>query len=570
MKSLIIDGQMLQTDAWHRGMGRYVLQVLRQLNNKAEEVEVAMLFNSNLQCDESRFETIKYLYPNIKQYREALPLASKKYVKPEAYKRALDDFVNREFSGKDTSFLITSLFLFDFFAEFPANCHKLLIFYDLIPLEFWQDLGGYFPPELYMARFKSLYEAEVIFAISETTRKDLLKEFGLPPELVVNVNGGFTRIAEVTKRPVSFKVPDNYILFPTGDLPHKNNDVAVKGFDEYVKRNGSQTRLLVTSSFSEDSKKRLRTLSDKVVFTNNVSDEELEWLYQNAAMVLFASKYEGLGLPILDAVANKKPIITSKVLVFQEMSEQAFYFFDPANPDDLAAALEMASDHNNFAAKLPHYPAIMEKYTWTNTATAILEHIPKGKPAELKYEDTSKPKIAVVSIQPAIAGQIGRAAEALYFCLRQEFEVDYYFDANGVHFRDMERPTFLDYLDCKAMDINQLNIESYRKYKSVIYLLDNAAFPSRLAQRAAVLPGIAVTGKLPKMDAQNEMLKTVVLNNQYDHSELNVTGFKAYKQLTEKLSKQISKSPQGRPETAIFKRRSRRAIIRELKASHGL
>jgi glycosyltransferase involved in cell wall biosynthesis len=579
-RSFIIDGQILQTDAWYRGMGKYLLQVLNELNRKLPpDTEIALLFNDRLECDKVRFETMVFLYPNIPHIHCNLPVPSK-YSRPRDtrdYKAQLSACINKAFPDSEKFFLLTSLFLFDFFAEFPSDCHKLLIFYDLTPLLFWRDLGGYFPPDLYMKRFRRLYEAEHIFSISETTRQDLLKIFGLDPQVVTNMNGGFTKIAEKTIKPRSFKVPDKYILLPTGELPHKNNDLAVKAFKQYCVKHDSQVKLLITSHFNEESKQRLLAMADNILFTDNVTDEELEWLYENAEVIVFASKYEGLGMPILDAVANEKPIVASKIPVFEEMSKEAFYYFDPENADDLMAAFEQALARIKFQNKARHYPEILQKYTWSNTTRQLKSYLLTNTAPDVAESNEDKPRlakphIAVVGLNPGIGGQIGRLSEPLYFSLSQRFKIDYYFDGNGQHFRDMDRPTFLDLMGCKVLDITQLSLNSYKKYDGVIYLLDKATIPSRVAQRAAVLPGMAIIGSFTGLDEQGELFEKVALSNQSYIYSRKETGFAAYQRLTESIFSKVTKQMiEPSPAVAVLKRGgSKRSIIKKLKALHNL
>jgi glycosyltransferase involved in cell wall biosynthesis len=569
-RNLIVDGQILQTGAWHRGMGKYLLQVLQELNDTPpRDTEVWLLFNSNLVEDPERLDTVAYLYPNIKQIKHDLPLAADTPgdLGARSYRSKLNHIMDEDFAGADNFYLLTSLFLFDFFAEFPANCHKLLLFYDLTPLMLWRDLGGYFPPNLYMPRFQKILEAEQIFAISDTTRKDLLSTFGLPQDRVTNINGGFTKIAENSNKPAGFKVPQKYILFPTGDLPHKNNEVAVRGFERYIRHNASPVPLLITSRFSEASKEKLLSISQNVIFTGNVDDEELEWLYEHASCVLFASKYEGLGMPVLDAVASKIPVIASRISVFEEMSKEAFYYFDADDPESLYRAYDDALKREDFESKAENYPAIMKKYTWSNTANDFKKYINQTG-LTVATPKAAKPKIAVVCLSPGIKDQIGRLSEPLHFSFRQHFRVDYFFDANGVHFRDMERPTFLDYMDCKAFDIGLLNIKTYKDYDAIVYLLDGETLPSRVAQRASVLPGVAIFGDSDGLDRQAEMIKRIILENQISVYDMPAASYRQYQKLIENIKSDLeNNSVAPHPAEAILRHRgTNRSIIRKLKA----
>lgn len=577
-KNIIFDGQLLQTNAWYRGMGKYTMQVMQELSLKASaDVNLIVIFNDNLGNDQEKYETIKFLCPNLQQKHYRLPVPKGKKVAAESYAKALNQKITRDFGEDDNYYFITSLFQFDFFAEFPASARKLVLFYDLTPLLFWRDLGGYFPPELYMERFQRLLESDHIFSISETTRQDLLKTFGLPPEKVTNINGGFTKIADSSKKPEGFKVPDRFILFPTGDLPHKNNEITIKGYEKYRADSDSPLPLLITSRFHDKSKERLLSVAKDIIFTGNVADEELEWLHENAEAVLFASKYEGLGMPVLDAFANQKPVIASRIPVFEEMSKKAFYYFEPEDYEGLAAAISEAASRKGFSEKQKQYPVILKKYTWSNTCEPITGYVTASQPAgsgrfSKRLSDKLKLRIAVACLHPGIGGQLGRSAESLHASLREKFQVDYYFDANGYHYREMERPTILDFMECTSFDIAKLTLRSYKKYDGVLYMIDKAALPSRVAQRSCVLPGMVLTDfERAKLDNQQEMLKGLILGNQYANRPFEGYSYPAIQELVRTLGEEIVKTRQdpGPAEIIIRKHGSNGSIIRRLAAIKG-
>lgn len=543
--NLIIDGQLLQTSAWYRGMGKYTLQVMRGLSEIAKkDLHISVILNGNLNLDADRLATIKALCPNISQILIELPIPVKsdESERAEEYKKQLESLIETNFSNGDNYYLMTSLFTFDYFAEFPENCHKSLLFYDLTPFLFWKDLGGYFPPELYFARFQSILAADNIFSISETTRKDVISCLGIDPNKITNINGGFTKVSELSNKPKTFNVPNNYVLFPTGDLPHKNNDLAVEGFEKYCKISKEDIKLLITSSFSDVSKLQLQTISNNIIFTDNVSDEELEWLYENSQAVLFASNYEGLGMPILDAVANNKPIIASKISVFKEMSTRAFYFFDPKNSNSLSLSIKEALNHNTFNLRAEYYRPILDKYTWSNTCESmvrVLNNTNASSATETGKEIASKPRIAVACLHPGIAQQAGRIAESLHLSLSKMFEIDYFFDANGYHYTEMERPTFLDFVtSAKTFDITKLSLYTYVDYRCILYLLDNTSIPSRVAQKAVVLPGIAVCSFESNIN-ENKDFQELIVQNQIKNHQLAGSTYKEHEALSKKISSEV-------------------------------
>lgn len=488
----LLDGQIFQTGAWHRGMGKYMLQVMKQISEQADdEIELKLLFNDRIETDVARYEAIRYLSPKFEQLFISLPLPKDTQATPAGYKRALNHYVEHSFGASRVTYLITTLFSFDIFAEYPDNAGcKAIVFYDLIPLMNWKDLGGYFPPELYMSRFERMYESDIVYCISETTREDVLRTFSLDGAKVVNINGGYTEHHLKPVEPKNFAVPRRYVLFPTGNLPHKNNELAFEAMKKVIEQH-DDVHLLVTSAFSDETKERLLKLCNKnVIFTQNVTDEELQYLYQHATIVLFASKYEGLGLPVLDAVFHNKPIVASSIPVFREMTDDAFFFFDLGDVESMSAAIHQALDPKKAEAKFRHYPTILAKYDWKNVGQAVLKYIDFSR--AVTADATKKEgRVAIVSLNPGIEDSIGRLAERLYGQLR-DVSVTYFFDSCGLRHKDMERPTFLDYLRADVYDLSRLTIGEYRKYDKVVYLIDDACMDFMIMEYATILPGAVV------------------------------------------------------------------------------
>jgi glycosyltransferase involved in cell wall biosynthesis len=482
-----------------------MLQVVKQLSEQALDTRLVLIFNSQIETNVARFETIRYLGPNFEQAFAALPYAKDKHSTASQYKKALNQFVADNFNSSHITYAITTLFSFDVFAEYPDDVRKALVFYDLIPLMNWKDLGGYFPPHLYMSRFERIYESDIVYCISETTRQDVLNTFCIDPKKAVNINGGFTEHHLDAVKPVAFEVPKKYILFPTGNLPHKNNQIVFQALKKVLVEH-KDVHLLVTSAFSEEAKEKLLNICNKnVIFTQNVTDEELQYLYKNASMVLFASKYEGLGLPVLDAVFHEKPIVASSISVFKEMSENAFFYFDMNDSNQAATAISQALDKKNFKAKVVHYPAILSKYDWKKVGGTILSHLDGHKAVDRAVGVEKPEKIAIVSLNPGIEGTIGRLSEQLYGRLRGVVSVSYFFDSCGLRHKDMERPTFLDHLsDTEVYDLKRLSLREYRKFDRVFYLLDGKSTNFMIMEYAVSLPGgiiydQSIDGKMAKV-----------------------------------------------------------------------
>jgi hypothetical protein len=517
MKNIVIDGQILQTTAWYRGMGKYTMQMLNALSNlPGNKLRLFIIFNANIKTDPSRFNEVEQVCPSARLLHYSLPVPVNGGSRSDQYRDTLSSYLAADIAEGDNYYLITSLFTLDFFADLPQNFHGLILFYDLIPLLFWKDLGQFFPPSLYMARFQIIFEASRIFAISATTRSDLLETFGLSRKSVVNINGGYAKAAISSKKPRSFKVPKEYILFPTGDMPHKNNTMAVMGHAEYCRENEARIPLLITSSFSDHSKQELRALNENILFTDNVSDDELEWLYDHTKIVLFAAKYEGLGLPILDAVARNKPIVCSRIAVFEEISKKAFYYFEKDSFQELALAIDRSIRGTKFNDKHTYYANILDKYTWKRTARGMLNAISDVDGQIYKKNPSARKRIAVATLNPGIQGE-GRLAEKYHNILSNNFDIDYYFDDGESFLKD--RPSFLDYINVNVFPINKLNFTVYHKYDLIIFILDEDFFPCRVAELACALPGFVIINHSTAHDTPYEDMLAVEVRKNHYHCE---------------------------------------------------
>lgn len=486
---IVFDGQLFQTSAWYRGMGKFMFNMVVELKRFSSEYEFVLVLNINLNIDNERVSVIRSACPFLNIIEADLPLPRDKRYNQKDYQKRLSTILGDNLPNKNIHYVITSLFLFDFYSDYPDNVKKLLIFYDLTPLFFWKDLGGYFPQNIYMPRFTKILEADKIFSISGTIKDDLIRTFGLDEHKIVNINGGFDKNSYKAKKPSTLEIPERYILLPTGDLPHKNNEVAIKGFVHFNRRFAEGFSLIVTSEFTKRSQDYLSQYSDKIIFSGNIVDEELAWLYKHTEAVLFSSKYEGLGIPILDAVAAKKPVVASKIPIFLEITNKDFYFFDVDSDTGVSDALELALSDDNFEEKRKRYENIISKYAWENTSSKFVEGIGSVKSQTKKQIPKNNDKIAVVSINPGFNCFTARLVEPLsHVFIKNNLRVDYFFDGySSVH--EFERPTFMDYVNLKIFDISQLTKKRARRYDTVIYIVDNSCIASQLPYYLAGLPG---------------------------------------------------------------------------------
>lgn len=373
-KFLLIDSQVLQTNAWTRGMGRYLAALIMGIYQNHNHKKVILVFNENFVLPEECKDVLKAVAPDAKQV--FLPFYGGLSARiEEKNTELLDKYIQQE-SLEGSVFISGSIFSFDYAPIFPSKTKNTCIFYDMIPLKHWDVFYNYFPAQEYFRRYKHLYTCETIFSISDTVKQDLINVLGIREDRIVNISGAeipdFLNIDNDKLDQTVAKKPYRYIFLPGGNSPHKNMLRAIRGFDKFNGEFGDTFKLVITSNYSEININRMLALSNNIVLTGNVPDSELHNLYKNAEIVMFPSLDEGLGLPILEAVGYDLKIACSKIPIFQEISKNSFYFFDPESDDDISRALREAITEDGWNTKLESYGRIKSTFTWKNSGQKLL------------------------------------------------------------------------------------------------------------------------------------------------------------------------------------------------------
>jgi glycosyltransferase involved in cell wall biosynthesis len=112
----------------------------------------------------------------------------------------------------------------------------------------------------------------------------------------------------------------------------------------------------------------------RVTSLGRVGEDELEWLYRNATMVLFPTLYEGFGLPMVEAFAHGVPVLASDIPVLREAGEGVARFVGPL--DSAAWAREvcrLAGDEQALRTMADAGRVRAAEYTYEHTARATLE-----------------------------------------------------------------------------------------------------------------------------------------------------------------------------------------------------
>jgi glycosyltransferase involved in cell wall biosynthesis len=506
---LFIDCQFFQTPAWDRGMGRYTMSLLKTLYSMSKDAEYVMIFSSHLPQDPEMMQAVRAVVPDAEILSlQLLSTAKHSYAQAaEHNKEVLNGYLSKlNDDGSRRMFMIPCLFQEPTASVFPDGVEKTLLYYDAIPLLYFQRYRGAIKYDNYLERHRSLFEADKIFTISQTIADDLAIYYGMKTDNVhvINIDGACIEGMFDTFKKPEITLPKKYILFPTSDDIRKNNKLAIQAFDQLRTLTGTDYKLIVTSRFDESRRKALEAISKNVIFTGNVSDAELAWLYKHAEVVLFTSEYEGLGLPVLEAVRMGKKVACSSIPVFREISEEAFYFFDPLDASDITHKLYKALHGDGWAEKEKLYKHINKRYTWERSAELV--HTALSSPFEPRVAAGKKPKLAVLAPVPDGYSAIGKVVQELHTVTARYFDVHYYLENRKENTPVSVRPNYLEFL-APCFPVEDFNAQVYRDYDYVLYHIGNSEYHFHTILNALHLPGVAVFHDTVLREAFGEMVR---------------------------------------------------------------
>lgn len=239
------------------------------------------------------------------------------------------------------------------------------------PLE-WRVYERWFVP----ARARA---AALVIAISEVTRRDVIAEYGAPPDRVVTIHPGIDRMffAPEQRPPHS---PPFRLLFPGAPVARKNIELVLHCLAAAPAGSATATAELdISGALAEsfpavDALIRSLGLEKRVHWLGLVKRNEMPLLMARAAAVLYPSLYEGFGLPPLEAMAAGTPVIASNASCLPEVLEDAAILIEPTDARGFAEAMEGVLTRLELRERLMRAGRVQAgKFTWERSAERTVE-----------------------------------------------------------------------------------------------------------------------------------------------------------------------------------------------------
>lgn len=222
-----------------------------------------------------------------------------------------------------------------------------------------------------MARLQqmALARADKVIAVSENTRRDILAHFDIRPEKVCVIHHGVSRLYDEEFSAIA-PPPYPYILFVGLRHAFKNFGTFAQAFAIVVRRHPDIHTICTREEFSREEKQLFYSLgiADRM-HVISADEPMLARLYSDARLFVFPSRYEGFGMPILEAMAYGCPCALSNASCFPEIAADAAVYFPADDTEAMAATIDTLLSSETLRSTLRHRGSERVKhFTWDRCA----------------------------------------------------------------------------------------------------------------------------------------------------------------------------------------------------------
>lgn len=250
------------------------------------------------------------------------------------------------------------------------NCRHVITIHDMIQekiLEYKADR------RLIRLKKKLIEKADKVITVSVHTKNDILELYPEIPEnkIAVVYNGGC--IQKIPSK-CNFELPDKYILYVGARQSYKNFNNFIKAIKIVMQRYDDLFLVCVGgNAFSGNERNMLKSIRNRILQVN-ADDKDLAYLYRHAVEFVFPSKYEGFGIPIVEAFSCYCPVVLSNASCFPEIAKDAALYFDPDDVEDMADKMERVIIDDTLRKRLIRKGYSRSKlFTWEKNAREMYQ-----------------------------------------------------------------------------------------------------------------------------------------------------------------------------------------------------
>lgn len=508
---LIIDLQSLQGTNSNRGIGRYALSLTLKVLDFCREDEVYLLLNG---CLPESINNIRGMFKGRLSSENILIFSSLENTaglhQENQWRQSVAELSREAFIEKiePDVVLITSLFegVVDDTITSIINKNKsyltAVVLYDLIPFIAAKDyLENPGMSKWYYKKIDHLRRADMLLAISESSRNEGVKYLPFPEEKIVNIStdadSNFKKLDVVNPKVLTkFKITKPYVMYTGGIDKRKNIEGLISAYSQIDDEIRNNHQLVIVCSVNSDSRNLLNKLirevqlnENEIVITGYITDEELVELYNQCTLFVFPSFHEGFGLPVLEAMRCGAAVVCSELTSLPEVIGLDEAMFDPNDEQAFIDIIEKGLTDHEYRNKLMSHAAIQQsRFSWELTASKTYDALDRLYKQKCSMSNISavhqRKKLAYVTpVQPAKSG-IANYSAMLLPELARYYDIDIITKDNVTVDETVE-----SYSKIKN---SQYLLENSDKYDRVVYQFGNSEHHDYMFHLLEIIPGVVV------------------------------------------------------------------------------
>lgn len=343
------------------GISRYFYELIKGIKKTNNKILVDGKFSNNVYLPTLKRGIVRFLARLNFPYKHLILF----------YLNTFIDSKNMKGGGYD---LFHATYYHPFFLKVLKGKPYVITVYDMIHEIFSQDYEDLKNQTSDFKR-KTILDANKIIAISENTKKDLVKIYKIPKEKIDVVYLGNPLEGVVPSKVEG--LPEKYLLFVGNRTGYKNFKLFVKAIAPLLVKNDNLSLVCAGGGkFNKNEKKLLFNLGvlDKVSQFGFKSDSELAHIYKKALVYVLPSLYEGFGMTALEAFSMGCPVVAGNTSSIPEVCGKAALYIDPKKTSSISRGVKQILNDKNLRQELVKlgYKQV-KKFSWEKTVKETLK-----------------------------------------------------------------------------------------------------------------------------------------------------------------------------------------------------
>ena len=278
----------------------------------------------------------------------------------------------------------------DGYISLRTEIPQLAVIHDINFIHRPQDLplltGSYF--RYFFPKFAK--KAKAIATVSEFSKKDISQTFSIDInkiDVVYNgANNRFSPVSELEKNQWKTENTNssNYFVYVGSLHPRKNVDGLLLAFDDFKKTDKSGMKLMIIGEpmFKIQNIKKVfskMTYKNDVIMKGRLNPEELRLAIGSSHALILVSHFEGFGIPVLEAMKCRVPVICSNTTSLPEVGGDAAILVDPDSTNSISEAMSSLCNDNNLWEEIAEKGfKRAEIFSWDRTSRLLWKSIEKA------------------------------------------------------------------------------------------------------------------------------------------------------------------------------------------------